>query len=133
MIAQPGALSATLEAMRERAQRLEREAAALRSDLDEMVVWAAWETNHAIAPNVLQEILVPESDIADYRQLVGTQYPDSILQLVLQAQKVATRLKQSVRPAEREAAIGAVIQALNQAAAASGLSIPTELEVVIGD
>ena len=64
---------------------------------------------------------------------MGRQFPDTVLRLVLQAQKAATRLKQSVRSEEREAAIGAVIDSLKQAAATLGLIIPVELEVVIGD
>ncbi len=133
MTVQSVALEATLDAMRERAIRLEHEATELRSDLDEMIILLAWETGHSISPNALQKIAVSESEVVSYRGLVGEQFPDAVLRLVLQAQKAATRLKQSVPQAERERAIGAVIEALDQAAATLGLTIPAELEVVVGD
>jgi len=133
MTLQPVALQATLDAMRERALRLEQEASALRSDLDEMAVLLSWQTTRTVAPDTLRKIVVSEAEVADYRRMVGAQFPDAVLRLVLKAHKAATRLKQSVRPTEREAAIRAIIDTLNQAATALGLTIPTELEAMIGD
>ena len=46
MAVQPMTLETTFNAMRERALRLEREAAALRSDLDDMAILVSWQTNH---------------------------------------------------------------------------------------
>ncbi len=113
--------------------RLEQEAAALRSDLDEMAVLLSWQTTQTIPPDTLQKIGVSEAEVADYRKMVGAQFPDAVLRLALQAQKAATRLKQSVRPAEREAAIRAIIDTLSQAVMALGLTVPAELEAMIGD
>ena len=133
MAVQPVVLQATLDAMRERALRLEQEAAALRSDLDEMAVLLSWQTTQTVSPDTLRKIAVSEVELADYRKMVDAQFPDTVLRLVLQAQKAATRLKQSVRPTERQAAIRAIIDTLGQAATALGLTVPTELEAMIGD
>jgi hypothetical protein len=52
---------------------------------------------------------------------------------VIQAQQAATQFKRSLPQADRAAAIEAVIAALLQLAAAQGLTVPDELEAVIGD
>jgi hypothetical protein len=133
MIAPSSSLGATLEAMRERARRLEQEATALRSDLDEMAIWLEWETRRAISPETLQQAAVTETEVADYQTRLGAQWDDSTLRLVLQAQKIATQLKHSVPAAERNAMVEAVTKALHQAASALHQTIPAELEAVIGD
>ena len=126
-------LEATFNALRERALRLEHEAAALRSDLDEMAILVGWQTSHAVAPEVLAHLAVSDAELAAYRRLAGEQFPDDVLRLVIQAQQAATQLKHALPPAERSAAIEAVVAALLQLADAQGLTLPDELEAVIGD
>lgn len=133
MTVRSAALETTLDAIRERAIRLEQEAVALRADLDEVAILLSWEADHSISPAALQKVAVSDAELSDYRRMMDGQFPDAVLRLILQAQKAATRLKQSLRAEEREAAIGAVINSLKQAAASLGLTIPVELEVVIGD
>ena len=133
MAVRSATLEITLDAMRERATRLEQEAVALRAGLDEVALLLVWEREHTISPAALQKIAVSDAEVSDYRKMMRGQFPDTVLRLVLQAQKAATRLKQSVRSEDREAAISAVIDSLKQAAATLGLIIPVELEVVIGD
>jgi hypothetical protein len=122
MAVQVGSIEATLDLVRERALRLEQESAALCAELDQVAIQLG-----------LQKIAVSETEIASYRKLTGAQFPDTLLRLALQAQKAATRLKQSVQPEEREIAIRAVLTAFQQVAASLGLTLPDELEAAIGD
>lgn len=133
MAVQPMEFEATFNAMRERALRLEHEAAALRSDLDEMAILLGWQTSHTITPEALQRLAVNDAELSAYRRLLGGQFPDELLRLVIQAQQAATQLKHSLPQAERAAAIDAVSAALLQLAAAQGLTVPDELEAAIGD
>jgi hypothetical protein len=126
-------LEISLNSMRERTVRLEQEAAALRSALDEMALLVSWQASRSVSADTLQKIAVSENEVASYRRLVDGQFPDPVLRLALQAQKAATHLKRSVPPVEREAAVDAIIDALHQAAAALNLTIPDELEATIGD
>ncbi|MBI4771897.1 MAG: hypothetical protein HY784_16165 [Chloroflexi bacterium] len=129
----PSALESTLENIRERAWRLEREAAALRSDLDEVSVVLNWNASKTVSAVALRRIAVGETEIRAYGQRLGEEHPAAVLRLVLQAQKVATRLKQTVTGPEQEPAIRATLAALTAAADALGLTVPPELEAVIGD
>ena len=58
MTSQPMNLVNTVESMRDRAQRLEHEAAELRAELDEMVVLLGWRLDHVISTRALQRIAV---------------------------------------------------------------------------
>jgi len=133
MAVQAGSIEATLDLVRERALRLEQESAALRAELDQVAIQLGWQSTRSVPPRTLQKIAVSESEIAQYRKLTGAQFPDVLLRLTLQAQKAATRLKQSVRPDEREMAMRAVMESFQQVAASLGLTIPDELEAAIGD
>jgi hypothetical protein len=133
MAVQSTTLETTFNAMRERALRLEREAAALRSDLDDMAILVSWQTNHSVSPEALQRLTVSDTELVAYRRLLGAQFPDELLRLVIQAQQAATQLKHSLPQADRAAAIDAVIAALQQLATQQGLTVSDELEAAIGD
>lgn len=133
MAVQPVSIETTFNAMRERAARLEREAAALRSDLDEMSILMMWQTQHSVTPEALQRVNVSDDDLAAYQRHYGAPLSRPVLRLVLQAHMAATRLKLSLSVSERAAAINAVRGALEQAAAQQGLIIPEELEAIVGD
>ena len=75
---------------------------------------------------------VSPAELANYRAMLGAQYPDKVLQLVLKAHKAADRVKRLTR-VEREVGIQRIIAALRQEAAAQGVVIPEELEAVVGD
>ncbi|MDW8327755.1 MAG: hypothetical protein RMK99_14420 [Anaerolineales bacterium] len=94
---------------------------------------AEWETRRAISTAMLQRVPVSVSELERYQTSLGGQHDERLLQLVLQAHKAATRLKQATPLAERQAAIAAVIAALHSAVAALGLELPPELEAVVGD
>ena len=133
MAVQSISIEATFNAMRERAVRLEREAAVLRSDLDEMSILMMWQTQHSVTPEALQRVSVSDDDLAAYQRHYGTPLSRAVLRLVLQAHAAATRLKLSLSGSERVAAINAVRDALEQAAVRQGLIIPEELEAIVGD
>jgi hypothetical protein len=133
MAVQPVSIETTFNAMRERAVRLEHEAAALRSDLDEMSIQVMWQTQHAVTSEALQRVSVSDDDLATYQRHYSAPLSRPVLRLVLQAHTAATRLKLALPTAERSAAIDAVRGALEQAAAQAGLVIPEELEAMIGD
>jgi hypothetical protein len=133
MAVQVGSIEATLDLVRERALRLEQESAALCAELDQVAIQLGWQSTRSVSPRTLQKIAVSETEIASYRKLTSAQFPDTLLRLALQAQKAATRLKQSVQPEEREIAIRAVLTAFQQVAASLGLTLPDELEAAIGD
>jgi hypothetical protein len=133
MAIQPVSIETTFNAMRERAVRLEREAAALRSDLDDMSILVMWQTQHAVTVEALQRVSVTDDDLTAYQRHYGAPLSRPVLRLVLQAHTAATRLKLSLPVSERAAAINAVRSALEQAAAQADLTIPEELEAMVGD
>ncbi len=126
-------LETTIESMRERAQRLEHDAAELRAELDEMVVLLAWRLDRSISARALQKIAVADWEIAQYRAMLTQPYPTAVLRLVIQAQKIASQIKRSLPCDERQPAVEALITAFDAAAKEQGLPIPEELEAVIGD
>jgi hypothetical protein len=75
---------------------------------------------------------VSQAELVNYRAMLGDQYPDKVLRLVLKAHKAADRVKRLPR-VEREAGIQRMIAAMHQEAVEQGIVIPEELEAVVGD
>ena len=123
----------TLTVVREQLKQLEQQADALRSGLDEISILLAWTLEHSVSASALQKVTVTERELAEYQAMLTEKYPDSILRLVIQAQKVASQFKRSLPPEDRNLAIRALHAAFDSAATSENLSIPDELEAVIGD
>ena len=127
-------LVTTIETMRDRVRHLEAETAALRSDLDLMLVWATWQAEKKITADAIRATQVSDKDVDDYqRYLEPAAYPREVLRRILQAQKVATYLKHSVKRDERVDVLRAVLKAFNQLVQEDGLEVPDELLAVISD
>lgn len=126
-------IESALEAMQQRAAQLEREAEALRADVGQVSVLLNWQLRHDISPSDLRRVAVQDAEVADYARMLDRWASDPVLQLVLQAHKAATWLKQSLPSTERSRAVTAVIAAMQHAAQEAKLDVPTELEAVIGD
>jgi hypothetical protein len=126
-------LQTTVESLRERARRLEDQAAELVSELDEVAVLLEWKLNHTISPRALQKIPVSDNERAQYRAMLTVDYADAVLHLIIQTQKIASQIKRSVPRAERREAIAALIVACHAAAQEQQMIIPHELEATIGD
>ena len=133
MAVYPATVEATFNSMRERALRLEQEAAALRSDLDEMEILVQWQASHSISSEALRRIAVSDTEIALYQNQSAEKFSSSVLRAVFQAHQAATRLKLSLPQPERRTAIQAVIEAFHRIAAEDQLIVPDELEAIIGD
>lgn len=127
-------LVTTIETLRDRVRHLEAETAALRSDLDLMLVWATWQAEKKITADAIRATQVSDKDVDDYqRYLEPAAYPREVLRRILQAQKVATYLKHSVKRDERVDVLRAVLKAFNQLVQEDGLEVPDELLAVISD
>ena len=127
-------LVTTIETLRDRVRHLEAETAALRSDLDLMLVWATWQAEKKITADAIRATQVSDKDVDDYqRYLEPAAYPREVLRRILQAQKVANYLKHSVQRDERVDVLRAVLKAFNQLVQEDGLEVPDELLAVISD
>ncbi len=134
MVITSNPLVTTIETLRDRVRHLEAETAALRSDLDLMLVWATWESKKTVSPDAIRATVVGDSDVDDYqRYLEPADYPREVIRRVLQAQKVATYLKHSVKRDERVGVLRAVLKAFNQLVQEEGLEVADELVAVISD
>ena len=133
MATQVRQIETTLEQLRQRARRLEQEAVALQSDISLMSVWASWGTQHRLSVDVLRDIPITDAELLAYQGLLNRQFPDDLLRLVLKAHKAAHWLIQSIGQMEQAAAVESVLTALHELASEQGLTIPDELEAVIGD
>ena len=75
---------------------------------------------------------VSGAELAGYRAMLGGQYSDRVLRLILKAQKAADCVKGLPR-LERTIGIQRIIDAMQQEADEQGIEIPEELEAVVGD
>ncbi len=126
-------LETTIESLRTRARRLELEAAELRAEMDEIAVLLTWRLEHSISARALEQIPVSDAELGQYRAMLTANYPEPVLRLVIQAQKIASQIKRSLPLSERREAIATLIGAFDAAAHEQHLQIPEELEAVIGD
>ena len=83
MAVYPATVEATFNSMRERTLRLEQEAAALRSDLDEMEILVQWQASHSISSEALRRIAVSDTEIALYQNQSAEKFSSSVLRYVM--------------------------------------------------
>lgn len=134
MVITSNPLVTTIETLRDRVRHLEAETAALRSDLDLMLVWANWQAEKRVSSEAIRATQVSDSEVDSYQgYLEPMVYPREVLRRVLQAQKVATYLKHSVKRDERVDVLRGVLRAFNEIALEEGLEVPDELVAVISD
>ena len=123
----------TLTVVREQLRQLEQQADALRAGLDEISILLSWTLDHSVSPAALHKVPVTERELAQYQAMLTEKYPDPVLRLVIQAQKVVSQFKRSLPLEDRKLAIQALRAAFRSAATSENLTIPNELEAVIGD
>jgi hypothetical protein len=126
-------LLSTIEEMRNRAQRLEQEAAALRLELDQVATALSDETS-VVARYVVdgEEYAITEADIARVRaRLLKPRPPETLRELAL-ADKIAGHVKM-LPPEDQYRRFKENVEAIRAEAITDGTAIDDEREAAIGD
>lgn len=127
------ALQATVEKMKRRVHRVEEEASALRSDLDEIIALLA-DASQPVARYVIdgKEIVVTEADVAAVRSRLTRPCSNEASQELALADKLAAWLAQ-LPEGERRRRFRENIEAIRAEAIAKGIAIEDPREAAIYD
>lgn len=127
------ALQATVEKMKRRVHRVEEEASALRSDLDEIIALLAG-ASQPVARYVIdgEEIVVTETDVAAVQSRLTRPCSNEAAQELALADKLAAWLAQ-LPEGERRRRFRENIEAIRAEAIAKGIAVEDPREAAIYD
>ncbi len=124
------AVMSILDRLQERARRLEKEAAELRSDLEDVA--KALSRPVAVYEIDGERVVITEADVEAVRAQLVRPHPEEAIRELALIHKLAEREKDVPEPEIRRRIAGD-IEAIRAEAIAKGLAIDDPMEAVVGD